>query len=250
MKFNRYFTWKLFFAVALMLLSASLYSAHVIIFRDKYHLLYYLLNDIAFLPLEVLIVSFILHKLLQVRERKAMLNKMNMVIGTFFSETGTDLLRSISCVYDPRVNELRRHLKVLKTETDKYYNIVRKRIRAYDHDIDISKGKLDDLKCFLISKRAFLLGLLENPNLLEHDGFTDLLWAVFHLTEELAMRKRLSELPDSDLIHLSGDVKRVYSHLTLEWLDYMHHLKRSYPYIYSLALRTNPFDIDASPVVS
>ncbi|MBF0215662.1 MAG: hypothetical protein HQL30_01565 [Candidatus Omnitrophica bacterium] len=236
--------------MALILVSASLYFVHFLIFRDKYHIFYYLLSDIAFLPVEVLIVSFILHKLLQVRERKAMLNKLNMVIGTFFSEVGTDLLRSISCVYDPRVNELRRHLKVLKTETDKYYNIVRTRIRTYDHNVDVSKGKLDDLKSFLISKREFLLRLLENPNLLEHDGFTDLLWAVFHLTDELAMRKRFSELPQTDLIHLSGDIKRVYGHLTLEWLDYMHHLKRSYPYIYSLAIRTNPFDIDASPVVS
>jgi len=31
-----------------------------------------------------------------------------------------------------------------------------------------------------------LLGLLGNPNLLEHDSFTDLLWAVFHLMEELS----------------------------------------------------------------
>jgi hypothetical protein len=40
----------------------------------------------------------------------------------------------------------------------------------------------------LLSKRDFLVALMENPNLLEHESFTDLLWAVFHLVEELAVR--------------------------------------------------------------
>ena len=56
-----------------------------------------------------------------------------------------------------------------------------------------ASGNLDELKLFLISKRNFLLMLLENPNLLEHDAFTDLLRAVFHLTEELGFRPRFSD---------------------------------------------------------
>ena len=43
-------------------------------------------------------------------------------------------------------------------------------------------------------KRDFLLRLLENPNLLEHDSFANLLLAVFHLTEELAQRRDLDRL--------------------------------------------------------
>ncbi|MBA7569274.1 hypothetical protein ES708_11013 [subsurface metagenome] len=31
-----------------------------------------------------------------------------------------------------------------------------------------------------------------------------------------------------------------------EWLDYMKHLKNNYPYLFSLAMRTNPFDANAS----
>jgi len=34
------------------------------------------------------------------------------------------------------------------------------------------------------------------------------------------------------------------------WLIYVEHLKRNYPYLFSLAVRTNPFDSEASPVVS
>ena len=91
-----------------------------------------------------------------------------------------------------------------------------------------------------------MLGLLENPNLLEHESFTNLLWAVFHLTEELIHRRRLKGLPDSDYKHLSGDIKRIYHLLIAEWLEYMEHLKNDYPYLFSLAMRMNPFDANAS----
>ena len=91
--------------------------------------------------------------------------------------------------------------------------------------------------------------MLENPTLLEHESFTELLRAVFHLLEELVSRDTLSDLPDTDIDHLSGDIGRVYGLLVGEWLDYMQHLKNNYPYLFSLSMRTNPFDTSTSPVV-
>jgi len=72
------------------------------------------------------------------------------------------------------------------------------------------------------------------------------LWAVTHLTEELSLRKDLSKCTDSDLGHLQGDMKRAYVILVYEWLEYMEHLKNKYPYLFSLAVRMNPFDPNAS----
>jgi hypothetical protein len=45
------------------------------------------------------------------------------------------------------------------------------------------------------------------------------------------------------------DLTRVYSQLVIEWLTYMHHQKKKYPYLFSLAMRTNPFDEHASAIV-
>jgi len=95
-----------------------------------------------------------------------------------------------------------------------------------------------------------VLSLLENPNLLEHECFTDLLLAIFHLSEELVARDTLEGLPQSDYEHLAGDIKRAYTLLIREWLAYMMHLKDNYPYLFSLVIRTNPLDADASPVVT
>ena len=90
---------------------------------------------------------------------------------------------------------------------------------------------------------------MENPNLLEHEGFTALLWAVFHLTEELDYRSDLSSLPDTDYNHISVDMKRAYLLVIIEWLAYIKHLKNNYPYLFSLASRVNPFNDEASPIV-
>ena len=111
------------------------------------------------------------------------------------------------------------------------------------------RGNLDALKGLLIEKRSFFLRLLENPVLLEHEAFSDLLWAVSHLTEELANRQDVGQLPDTDYAHLAGDIKRAYVLLVVQWVDYMSHLKTNYPYLFSLAMRTNPFDPPVSPEV-
>ena len=48
---------------------------------------------------------------------------------------------------------------------------------------------------------------------------------------------------------LTGDMNRAYGNLVRQWVEYMRHLKTHYPYLFSLSIRTNPFDREASPVV-
>ena len=124
------------------------------------------------------------------------------------------------------------------------------KIDKYKCNIGSKQGDLDELRAFLSQKRTFLLRLLENPNLLEHESFTALLWAVFHLTEELECRNGFKDLPDTEYNHLSGDIKRAYLLIIKEYLAYIKHLKTNYPYLFSLAARTNPFNDEASPIVN
>ncbi|WP_191985813.1 hypothetical protein [Methanohalophilus profundi] len=66
--------------------------------------------------------------------------------------------------------------------------------------------------------------------------------------EELVSRADLGDLPESDFDHLALDIKRAYSRLVIEWLAYMKYLKHKH-LIFSLAMRTNPFDTKSSAVV-
>ena len=136
-----------------------------------------------------------------------------------------------------------------KDWSSKNFSRAAKQIKQYDYSVDIKKGNLEELQRFIVGKRNFLLGLLENPNLLEHESFTELLWAVFHLTEELSYRNDVNRLPDTDYQHLSGDIRRAYVLLLSQWMVYMKHLETDYPYLFSLSLRTNPFDPNATPEV-
>jgi hypothetical protein len=207
-----------------------------------------MIGDIAFVFVEVLLVTLIIHKLLSVREKRSLLEKLNMIIGAFFSEVGTVLLTYLSD-FDPALGNIKKELVLRNNWTAKDFTKVRKNLRQHAYDIEIKQINLGHLRSFLIKKRDFLVRLLENPNLLEHETFTELLWAVFHLTEELSARKDIRQLPGSDYGHLAGDIKRAYKLLVREWTDYMEHLKNNYPYLFSLALRTNPFDEKASPIV-
>jgi len=242
------FNWQILLGLSLIVLSSIFYLIHYAIFRDAHHILLYLIGDIAFVFIEVLLVTLIIHQLLGEREKRVMLKKLNMVIGAFFSEVGTGLLK-IFCDFDPDTDKIRNALVVTNDWSEKEFSEGSKRIKNYDFKMDRQRVDLEKLKDFLIGKRNFLLGLLENPNLLEHESFTDLLWAVFHLTEELENRVDVKNLPVPDYAHLSGDMKRVYVLLVVQWLAYMKHLKSAYPYLFSLAVRMNPFDPKASPIV-
>jgi hypothetical protein len=240
--------WLVSLGVTLIALSAVLYLVDYATFRDARHIFMYLLGDIAFLPIEVLLVTLIIHQLLGEREKRERLQKLNMVIGAFFSETGTQLLALVS-MSDPGLETIRADLVLDRGRAGGQFERLAERLRGREFKVDTARTNLAELRGFLAEKRDFLLRLLENPNLLEHETFTDLLQSVFHLTEELKSRESLSDLPASDCQHLAGDIARVYSTLTGEWIAYMKHLDKNYPYLFSLAVRTNPFDRDASPIV-
>lgn len=245
---RKIFTWQVTLGLGLAALSALLYSLHYFIFGDAHHIFIYMLGDVAFIPLEVLLITMIIHKLLSARERQQTMEKMNMVIGAFFSETGTGLIKSF-LAFDRDSSKVGAHLLFSPDWNDADFTKAFKNICCTEPSLDSRSGDLAALKSFLSARKDFMLRLLENPTLLEHESFTDLLWAVFHLTAELEARPSLEGLPDADLDHLSGDMKRAYGRLLVEWIAYLKHLKKAYPFLYSLALRTNPMNPQASPVV-
>ena len=244
-RFNK----EIILGAALVVLSVLFYLLHYGIFRDAHHIFIYLIGDIAFVFIEVLMVTLIIHRVLDQRERRTRLQKLNMVIGAFFSEVGTSLLDMLSN-WDPGSAQLKKELAVGRDWTDQEFADVSRWLKQYRYETSLEKVDWGRLKESLMASRTFLLQLLENPNLLEHESFTELLQAIFHLTEELRARTGFQGLPDTDYQHLKGDIKRAYQQLAQQWLFYMEHLQQYYPYLFSLALRTNPFDEKASVVVS
>ncbi len=236
-------------AIAVIVIAVLTYAARAAIFDHTDEMLRYLMDDIAFLLIQALIVWLVIDRVIRRIELESMKQKLNMVIGAFYAEVGTTLMGVIAS-FDSDFEQIRPAVIVKPTWTAEDYARAKATLRGFDFTIELECGDLPALKTLLLAERSFLLGLLENQNLLEHETFTDLLWAVFHLAEELAVRPDVSCLVGADAGHVALDAKRAYELLILEWLDYMRHLQTQYPHLFSLAVRTNPLDPGASVVVT
>lgn len=223
-------------------------SALLLLFGRTVDTLFYLLVDLTFLPLQVLIVALVINRLLEIRERNELGQRVNIVISVFFTEMGVELLRYLS-LFDRSLEEMRKIAGVGENWSARDFANMRKRLETYAYTIDCHCAELSDLKALLHDKREFVLGLLSNSSLLEHQSFTQLLWAILHLSRELDWRPNVDDLPDADYAHLGEDMRRVYVLLVKEWLSFAQRLKDSQPYSFSLALRLNPFAENPSAVI-
>jgi hypothetical protein len=240
--------WKFYTGISLISMSIIFYLIAYFLFKNPHHIVEFLIEDIAFMFIEVLLVTLVIHKVLENREKQERMEKLNMVIGTFYSEVGTELL-SIIAHMDDGIKGSQSRFSVADRSSEKEFQDMCDFLKGHKSEFSLEEIEWSKLKSLLENKKSFLLRLLENPNLLEHESFTELLWAVFHLAEELRYRGTLHELPEEDYRHLTGDMNRVYGELKNQWISYMEHLRKSYPYLFSLAYRTNPFDHNASVII-
>jgi hypothetical protein len=244
--------WQYRFAAALLALSVVLYAMRWLLFPgDALHneMVRFLVGDVAFVFVQVLLVTLFIDRIIRAREREETLRKLNMVIGAFFSQTGAALLGQLARA-DARLPEV--HAQFVPKGSWRAEDYARARAALRDHtaEIDLTACDLARLRDSLAEQRSFMISLLANEALLEHESFSDLLWALTHLGEELALRPGLADLEPADARHIAGDVKRAYTLLGAEWLSYMRHLQEAYPFLFSLAVRTNPLDPAARVVVT
>ena len=186
--------WKLIIATGLILLSLALFTAHYLIFHDEHHLSIFFLGDLAFIPIEVLVVTLIIDQMLESREKERRMEKLNMVIGTFFSTLGTPLIARLTGA-DDTIGPVKERLVVTANWNAAMFYEMRKCLDEYSCSVSILRINLEDLRAFLIDHEDFLLRIVENPMVFEHESFTDLILALNHLTEEMKARGDLSALP-------------------------------------------------------
>lgn len=225
--------------VLLAIVSTVIYCADYAILGNAHDIASSFLGNLAFLPVYVIFITLMVEQTMRERERQTLMRKLNMVIGVFFSEVGNRLLKELSASV-VMGDDLRGELRITGQWKEPEFRRALAYLQNHNPHINCEGADKQQLKAFLVSKRSFLVGLLENQNLLEHEQFTDLLWAVFHLVEELDARETLTDMPATDLDHLNGDIKRAFGYLSREWVYYMKHLKDDYPYLFSLAVRLNP----------
>ena len=195
------------------------------------------------------IIASITELLLHRREDNARKQRLNVITGIFFSEIGTQLIQLLTR-FDPDIEHFLKKFTIDNEWSEEDFVGLYKELEKYNYTIDPKAMNLKPLAALLKDKGDLLHRLFENPNLAEHEALTELLRTILHLREELIARDNITALPDTDLEHLANDAKRIYAILGKQWVNYMHYLKSNYPYLFSLALRTNPFKEKPSAIVT
>ena len=246
--------WKIKFSILMIVLIIIIYGSNYLVLGDAEHIISYIWTHLGFIPVDILIVAFLLDEIIERKEKEAMLEKLDMLMSTFFSEVGNDLISQLSSVNKYKANT--ENLKSIKSWTEKDFDAKLEELKntSIDFNADISVEEreefLDNLRSLLVDKREFIINLINNPNLLEKEEFAGLANSILHLDEELEHRKNLALITDADFAHLNGDMQRVYDKLVYEWVYYLKYLYKNYPYMIALIIRTNPFDEDASVYVT
>ena len=236
--------WRIKWGLGFLAVALTVDLSHYLIFADSRYLLKFIVAQLGFLPISVFLVTIVLNQLMARREKQALLQKMNMVVGAFFSEAGTHLLTLI----DPAVGNpaLRSRLLFYLAMDQKGFCRRPKLSCRSSVQFSVAGRRIHRIAFIPPGQTRLSPAAAWKSQPLEHASFTELLWAVFHLAEELGCRANLEELSVNDAAHLNGDVQRVSRLLLLEWLAYLQHLQADYPYLFSLAVRTNPFDRKAT----
>ena len=99
--------------LGLIILGSSLgiYVIQVLIFNRTQDTFFYLLQDLAFIPIQVVIVTLVFNKLLNSREKQQKIKRINVIITTFFIEAGSDLIKEMS-VFDGKFDDFCKTIEV------------------------------------------------------------------------------------------------------------------------------------------
>lgn len=229
-KFKHYFV----VSLILIFLSAVMFFIHYLVFGQAVNTAYYSLMNLCFIPINSLVVTIILEKLIDYRAKKERLDKINMLVGIFFTEVGFKLMRLIINGDVEAKNYIICFDDLVK---------VKNSIINHDYKVDMRYIDLDAIEDILVTNSNLFINLIGNESVHQHEVFTDLLMSVVHLRDEIAFYKNGNQ-NQIDIHHLENDILRVYKNTAAQWIYYLEYLNKSYPFLYNNAIMINPFKFD------
>lgn len=218
-------------SLILVAISAIMFIIHYFVFGQAVNTAYYSLMNLCFIPINSLVVTLILERLIDYKAKQERMEKLNMLIGLFFTEVGYKLMRLII-----KADKCGKNSIILFNDLDEVKNQVEK----HKYIIDIEEIDLDKIMDALLESSNLLVDLISNENIMQHEIFTDLLMSVIHLRDEIIFYKN-DKTDQLDISHLEKDILRVYKNIAIQWVDYLKYLNKSYPFLYDNAIRINPF---------
>jgi branched-subunit amino acid transport protein len=224
----------------LFLFSAVLYFFNFLLYGDAHHLVQTFTEELAFMPVYVLITAVFAERMLTKSEKAEMSRKTNALVGTFYNEIGYDMVVMLT-KFDGNFETLRSRISI-----DSGWDSAKAKAAhklAETHRYGAPEGIEDIRKIgeLLSSRKDFMLIMMSNASLLEKDEFSELLLSVNHIHEALKAIDDISGMRTELVDHFHGDIEKAYRCLLGVLVSYLSFIKNEDPYLYMLAVEKNPF---------
>ena len=218
--------------LALVAVSVTLYLLQVLIFRDPRTTEFYIFQDFAFLPISIAVATLAVNALMADREKRDKIAHTSMLRSQFFTGVGVPMLRVLSdcCKFEGGLPVLSE-----KDASPKARALAKDKIEALSLSVHLDKTAYDRVRSLLEQSRTELLILGSNPDLMEAECFTQLLWGIFHLLDEYRLRGSWENLEAEDISHLEEDFARVLRLILINNIDNAAYLRTHFPNFYGTA---------------
>lgn len=213
--------------VCLVLLSALIYGIQIIVFHDVHTTGFYILQDLAFVPISFAITTIVVGQIMDDRQKVESAQKTRMLTSTFFTGLGSQLFEEISKVATMDISP-----NDLLCEDEKKIPEQLKRIDEESIQIQINKEVFEQIEQLIQAEKMELIELASNPLLLEQECFTQLLWGLFHLLDEFRLRGIYDQLTEADIAHYNSDIEKIFRLLLKNWVKNSFFVHVNYPNFY------------------
>ena len=219
--------------IALIAISAAIYILQIAIFHDESTTAFYLLQDLAFMPVTIAIATLVVGEIINEHEKKERLEKTRMLTSSFFTGIGAYLLKEILRMTDKDafLTEVVRS-GAYQSGTEKE---ILGRIQNAKLNVHLDGEGYTKTRQLIRENQTNILVIASNPLVIEHECFTEMLWGVFHLMDEFRLRGTWEELSKHDVDHFNQDFERVLRLLLMNWVGDVRYLKETYPDFYATA---------------
>lgn len=224
----------------LLCASALLYAIHYLIFRDLHHLAIFGLHELAFVPLEVILVTLGLDQLVEKTHREEARSKVSIIETLYFNESGGTMLRYLTS-FDPDAARLRELLQVTQDWRSSDFRQAIRQLKSYPFLLDLDRIDFFGLHYHLSQRHEYYRSMLENPALTQSEAFTEMIMKIYLLWEELDGRTNLYQLPEKDRSYLAELLHEIYRELTEYWLDNVYNHSIHNRFGLHRAIESNPF---------
>lgn len=217
--------------VGLVALSALIYGIQIVVFRDLRTTEFYILQDLAFVPISFAITSVVVGVIMDEHEKRDAQRKTRMLTSAFFTGLGAGLTSALLAVSDSQIDP-----KELILQSEKELPAMQKKVMEADICVHIDEESYTKIREMILGWQSELITLASNPMLLDQECFAQLLWGVMHLTDEFRLRGEWGDLSQGDIDHFNEDFERVLRLLLANGMSNGLFLKTAFPAFWGTAV--------------